>query len=381
MTKLRAPLPPAFFEIFESSEKRPAHLRYMPQLDALRAFAVLAVMFQNYYGSRMGFDLPIGEWGVQLFFVLSGFLITGILLNCRSNSENSLTDNRKSQIKQFYIRRALRILPLFYLVVLGAALVNIRPLRESLFWHLTYTSNFMLALRGGWDGPASHFWSLAVEEQFYLFWPFLILWLPAKHLKLSILAVIAAAPLFKIVGYAMGVGPIPLHVLTLAYLDALGIGALLALFRHRRPQAFEDATRDERYNGFGLAMLFVALLSCLFWESHYYIQVAGTLSATLLFAWLIHRAAVGFGGAPGRLMRWKPLLYIGQISYGLYIFHKFMSIIVPRAFGALHLPYPNEPVSQALLLVAINILVASCSWFLFERPINNLKKRFKYENA
>ena len=361
-------------------QKTSARTRYMPQLDALRGFAILAVMFNHFYATHVGIDLPIGEWGVQLFFVLSGFLITGILLGCRDSAEQDKTE-RAIQLRQFYIRRALRILPLFYLVVLGAALVNIRPLREDLLWHLTYTSNIMLALRGSWAGPASHLWSLAVEEQFYLLWPWFILWLPTRYLRAAIISVIALAPLYKVCGYLSGLNSVALYVLTLACLDALGIGALLAFYRHRQPEFFEDLTRDERYSWLAFAALCGAISSCLFYTSHYFVQVAGTAAATLFFAWLIHRASIGFKGAAGALLTWKPLLYIGQISYGLYLFHKFMSVIVPRAFGVLKLPFPEEPVTQALLMIAINIAVASVSWFAFERPINNLKKRFKYNGS
>ena len=379
MTKVRHLLAPALVRSFEKPETAVVRLGYMPQLDALRAFAVLAVMFQQFYGSRIGIELPIGEWGVQLFFVLSGFLITGILLNCRANATANLNrEERKLQLRQFYIRRALRILPLFYLVVLGAALINIRPIRQDVFWHLTYTSNILVVVKAGWIGPASHFWSLAVEEQFYLLWPWLILWLPAQYLRPSILFIIALALLYKVLGYLVGLGPIPLFALTIACLDALGMGALLALYRKQKPELFDNLARDGRYSYFGFIAFSGALLSCLFWQTHYFVQVAGTFAATLFFVWLIHRAAVGFTGAPGRLLLWKPLIYLGQISYGLYIFHKFMSVVVPHAFDLLKLPFPQQPVTQALILITINIVVASCSWFLLEKPINNWKKRFKY---
>ena len=350
----------------------------MPQLDGLRAFAVIAVMFQHFYGSHVGLDWPLGEWGVQLFFVLSGFLITGILLSCRQNQG---AQSRSFQLRQFYIRRALRILPLFYLVVLSAALMDIRPLRENLWWHLTYTSNVLIALRGDWIGPASHLWSLAVEEQFYLVWPWLMLWLPTKYLRPAVLIAIAAAPIYKIIGHMAGMNQTALFVLTIGCLDALGIGALLALYRWQNPENFDDLTRDERTSWLGLGACFFAFLSCLFWHSHFFVQIAGTFCATLFFAWIIHRAAVGFKGATGALLSWKPLLYIGQISYGLYLFHKFLSLIMPHIFNALRLSYPTEPVTQATLLIALNIALASCSWFWFEKPINNLKKRFKYVRA
>ena len=383
MIKHWLPSPPAFAVGFlESNSVAPtqsaARAQYMPQLDALRGLAISAVMFQHFYGSHVGIDLPIGDWGVQLFFVLSGFLITGILLDCRGDNENQDKEARKLGIRQFYIRRMLRIFPLYYLVVLGAALVNIRPFRESLMWHLTYTSNILISNQENWIGPASHLWSLAVEEQFYLVWPWLILWLPAKYLKPAIITVILLAPIFKIGGYFAGVDQISLNVLTLVCLDALGIGALLALYRKRQPQAFKDSIHDESQRIFGMLSLFFAILSCLFWEQHYLVQMAGTLSAILFFGWLIHRAAVGFTGHLRKFMLWKPLLYLGKISYGLYIFHKFISIIIPHVFSNLGLVYPENYAVQSVLLIGINILLASFTWYVIEKPINNLKNRFPY---
>ena len=379
MTKLRDRLDAKPALTFEPEVAR-AKSGYMPQLDSLRAFAVMAVMFQHFYGSKVGIDLPIGDWGVQLFFVLSGFLITGILLNCRENVALGLS-TPQLQLRQFYIRRSLRIWPLFYTVVLGAALIGIRPLRENLLWHLTYTSNILVAIRGSWIGPASHLWSLAVEEQFYLVWPWLMLWLPTRYLRPAIVLAIVIAPLYKIVGYAAGVGPVALSVLMVSCLDALGLGALLAWYQKQKPAIFHDLVRDKRYNGFGLVALLCALLSCLLWQSHFFVQVAGSFAVTLFFTWLIHRAAIGFKGATGLLLCYNPLLYLGQISYGIYIFHKFMSVVVPRLFDTLKMSYPTEPVTQALLLIVINVGVASCSWYLFEKPINNLKHRFKYMSA
>lgn len=165
-----------------------------------------------------------------------------------------------------------------------------------------------MAINENWPGPASHFWSLAVEEQFYLIWPWLILWFPQKYLRPAILIAIAAAPIYKVIGYAAGLGPIPLLVLTIACLDALGLGALLALYRQQKPELFDDLTRDERYSWFAFAMFCGAIFSCLFWESHYFIQVAGTFAITLFFAWLIHRAAIGFKGATGVFIRGKSVM-------------------------------------------------------------------------
>ena len=350
---------------------------YMVQLDALRAFAVMAVMFNHFYGKEHGIEVPWGEWGVKLFFVLSGFLITGILLRSRTLADTS-RNNRKFQLRQFYARRALRIFPLFYSVVIFAAVIGIRPIRETLFWHLTYASNIFYSLQNGWAGPASHLWSLAVEEQFYLFWPLLILYLPEKYLLPTIVAAIAITPIYKIVGYFLGFNELSLFVLVIACLDSLGLGALLALYRFKRPEHFVQLARATKYNGAGLILVAAALATYLFKSSGYILDVANAFMISLFFAWLIHRVAVGFEGATGALMRAKPLLYLGQISYGLYIFHKFTSVIVPRGLAVLHLHLPEDAALQAALLIAFNILLASCSWYLLERPINRLKSRFRY---
>jgi peptidoglycan/LPS O-acetylase OafA/YrhL len=142
-------------------------LSYMPQLDALRALGVFGVWFTHW---GIG-TLPVlrwihwGEMGVQLFFVLSGYLITGILLRARDRADCG--EGKWLVAKRFYVRRFLRICPIYYLTLLATAIV-IQHMREGFFWHLTYTSNIFFALRGRLDLIGAHFWTLSVEEQFYL---------------------------------------------------------------------------------------------------------------------------------------------------------------------------------------------------------------------
>src|SRR5689334_6993090 len=168
-------------------------LKYMPQLDALRALAVLAVMVHHFLPVDRFIPpdyITLGFLAVRLFFVLSGFLITGILLSYRS-------DTRDNALRRFYLRRVLRIFPIYYLTLFIALALQVRAIQLGAFWHLTYLSNYVAPFHPEWMGPASHFWTLAVEEQFYFVWPFIVLFVPRKYLAGTIIGTIALALLFR----------------------------------------------------------------------------------------------------------------------------------------------------------------------------------------
>ena len=348
----------------------------MVQLDALRAFAAAGVMYFHFLAHGDVGGLPWGGWGVQLFFCLSGFLITGILLKCRESAK--VDGGYGWQLRQFYIRRTLRIIPLFYFVILATALANVQPVRETIWWHLSYTSNFYFSLRGDWNGPVSHFWSLAVEEQFYLFWPFLILFVPEKHLLRAIVGAVLVAPLFQIAGHYAGLQPITITVSMIGSLGFLGTGALLAYYRFKHPEHFAALARRKSYLLAGAGLFTIVLGAAL-------LEIKGTIPGVVLgmitalfFGWLVHKTAIGFRGIPGKLMQAKPLLYCGKISYGIYVYHLFMPWLTGRIFTKLHIPYPEHHGVQFLLLTSATIVVATCSWYFFESPINNLKRYFEY---
>src|SRR5262249_40880734 len=151
---------------------------YMPQLDGLRAVAVLAVVAHHTLPGPLVDALNPGAAGVRLFFVLSGFLITGILLGCR---ESMAQQGAGQALASFYARRFLRIFPLYYFALAVVLLAGVQEARDGAAWHLAYLSN-VYGVRQGWLGSLAHFWSLAVEEQFYLVWPALVLSLPRPWL-------------------------------------------------------------------------------------------------------------------------------------------------------------------------------------------------------
>ncbi|UCH58728.1 MAG: acyltransferase, partial [Anaerolineales bacterium] len=213
---------------------------YMPQLDALRFFAVLGVIVaHNWHPKRLPWlfgDLDWAGLGVRLFFVLSGFLITRILLACRDSQEQT-SQPAFFYIRQFYARRFLRIFPIYYLVLIIVFVSNIPPAREVWIWLVTYTTNVYITVFNTWVGRLGHFWTLAVEEQFYLVWPWLVLFAPKKWLTPIIMILIPIGPIYRLYAYEnfpfdIGAMDFKAATLTPASLDILGIGALLALLWH-----------------------------------------------------------------------------------------------------------------------------------------------------
>jgi peptidoglycan/LPS O-acetylase OafA/YrhL len=324
----------------------------LPQLDGLRAVAVIFVMAFHFipWVDRYA---PLGAIGVRLFFVLSGFLITRILLQARSVDV-------AAALRSFYLRRGLRIFPLFYLVLALAALINIGPVRQTIGWHVGYLTNFYLFDRGGWHGSISHLWSLAVEEQFYMVWPLLVLLLPERRLPIAIAAMVCAAPLSRLL---IG-GPMD-AVLPLSCVDALGAGALLAVptWRYRMMAA-----------GFviGVPLTIAALGFRVAGYGSQPFEVALDFGVSLAAAWIVGRAAKGFAGWLGAFLTARPVLYTGTISYGLYLYHGFMPYVLGRYLtGFAAMPW----MARFALLTTATFATAAASWHVFEAPILTLKDR------
>ena len=179
-------------DMLYNTDNKSNKLQHMPQLDTLRAFAVTAVLVHHYFTwANWGLGATLG---VKLFFILSGFLITGILLRSRDAATAS-GHKWSSLVGRFYVRRFLRIFPLYYFVVAVAATINLEPAREILPWLLTYTLNIYMANLGWFVANFAHFWTLAVEEQFYIFWPWIILFAPRNWLIRLTLIFISVGPL------------------------------------------------------------------------------------------------------------------------------------------------------------------------------------------
>ncbi len=367
---------------------RPASLEYRPQIDGLRAVAVGLVIISHYFHFS---KIPLGYWGVSLFFVISGFLITRILL---IHKANATTDRSYFElIKNFYIRRGLRIYPLYYFVIILIFSIacltqfNLFGIFDRIWWLVFYVINVQIFSDGVWADPFSHFWSLAVEEQFYLFWPFLILFVPEKKIFAVILIFILVGPLSRVL--TMYLGYERNGILLSAVFDALCIGALfgwmtladegcskLKWLKTRR--ALLDITAIVVATAiFGFAFLMAGER-----ESFPYVyNVVMRTGSALIFGWLVFRAYEGIDLLKP-LLENRRLVYLGRISYGLYVYHAFVPhliIYLDRAIAPQKSIYSlylwDQQALHAVSFIA-TFTLAALSWTLMERPINRLKTRF-----
>lgn len=321
--------------------------------------------------------VPFGA-GVHLFFVLSGFLITRILLDVRHRR------SRLEGVGHFYVRRALRLLPAFY-VVLGAAWLADVPLARATWpWHATYLSNVYTAGQQAWQGHFSHFWSLAVEQQFYLVWPWIIVWTPARVLPWVIGASVVAGPVARAMAAGRGL-PEPFWALVPAgSADSLGIGALVA-WTYWAPRPLSRGPH---------AWPRVALVGMAGWLALAIGDAAGAAwSASLavwrqtlqafVFAWIVARASTHPFGGLGRGLAHPLVVAVGTVSYGVYLVHAFAPLFVDalaRASGAAAGPPPGSWV-RALWSWAMSLALAWLLWQVVERPAHRLKARFTGPDA
>jgi peptidoglycan/LPS O-acetylase OafA/YrhL len=297
---------------------------------------------------------PLGTMGVRLFFVLSGFLITGILMSWRGRPLGTA-------VQVFYARRALRIFPLFYFVLIAAAALNIGPVRDTFAWHAAYLSNFYFYQRGDWHGSVSHLWSLAVEEQFYAVWPWLILCAPERWLRPVVITMIVVAPVSRLLF------PNPMDsVLPTSALDSLGLGALMAL----------TATAPHKgwaYGILGAVLVGVTLMLRYAGIGGQYQIVGLDFGVSLLSAWAVVGATRGFDGAAGRFLSAPSMMAVGRISYGLYVYHGFTPYLLGRYVpGFIEMSWPL----RTLMLTAATAIIAMVSWRILEQPFLRLKPAF-----
>lgn len=336
---------------------------YMPQLDGLRAIAVLLVLFGHWqWQSPLARALNWGMVGVVLFFVLSGFLITRILLSLRTDAPGGAQRSRPAALRHFYARRALRILPACYLLLLASLALG-ADFRGQLGWFVAFAGNHVVYSSGSWDWPAYHLWTLAVEEQFYLAWPLALLFLPRRRLAPLAWLAIALGPVSRALLFLASDGsPVAgdvAQVLAPSCADSFGLGALLALHRTGLVRLPVPRRRTTWLQLAGLALLAWACREFWAWPGVALFRLALSLLAVALVA----GASRGFGGPVGGALGHPVPVFVGRISYGMYLYH----LLVPDLLVRAGLP---EAMAGAFWVRLVALLaLATLSWRLVERPL------------
>ena len=361
---------------------------HLIQLDGLRAVAIALVLAQHLLPLHRLIPNPdklpphklvppLGFYGVCLFFVLSGFLITRILLAARERVTVGESGVGR-QLGVFYARRTLRIFPLYYATLFVLAALEVRQIWPRLPWHLTYTENWLFSFPASYNagGFDRHFWSLAVEEQFYLVWPWLILLTPRRLLLPVMTLAFAAGPAwrtwFALRGWPWQWTQFP----TPANLDLLAAGGIVAL-------AWPHLKARRRLVWTCLIVgLPTALFTVVLYRSDFLLTTRQILQPTalaLLFAALVGFCGGGLPGVVGRLLELRPVLYVGKISYALYVFHNFAPPALRWTLGDRFGSSQTWPFGLAS--VGLTLAAASLSWYAFEGPINRLKRFVPYGTA
>ncbi len=342
-------------------------IKKFDQIDSLRFFAVFAVVCAHWrwYGNTIMDIGPIAARGVDLFFVISGFLITLGLIRAKEKDQSQGTS-----LYKFYIRRFLRIFPIYYLTIFIVYIFWHKQMADYVWWFLLYISNFHSIKTQSW-GVGGQFWSLAVEEQFDLVWPFLILFVPNNRLLMVIISSIFLSLAAKVY-WALNAFPFwTPYMHPIGSLDALALGALLAYFFYFH----SDLLRKWLFSPLFIFAVITQLciVICFSYSQLYYpiFNVGIRTSFGIFCFWLIGRATFGFTGAIGYVLDERPLQYIGKISYGIYLFHDF----VPGML--MGLKYPEDDNLRFLMNAIVTVGLASISWYFFESRILKLKERFE----
>jgi peptidoglycan/LPS O-acetylase OafA/YrhL len=332
-------------------------MQRIPQIDGLRAIAILMVFADH------ALLIPLLWMGVDLFFVLSGYLITGILLR--------LKEQRRAgggYWKPFYVRRMRRIIPpyLGFLVVLTFVF---RPHWAQIwYWYAFFGANLALALGRVQVAAMSPLWSLAVEEQFYFIWPWVVLLCSRKTLRRVALAVIIVSPLLRAGFTPVFATHFPIYCLTIFRADTLAAGAFIAL------SETEDAHWVERHSrlALGSVIMVLVLLGALSFFPNFrtgansvlFNSIGYSLSVGLFGAALIYILGIR-QGLLYNILTSRPMRFMGLISYTFYLYFLAVSLKVQE--------FVHSRALIAALAFIVTLIISSISWRYFESPILNAR--------
>lgn len=353
-------------------------MRYFRQLDGLRFIAVLLVLIEH-FAYYLGNHFSAGYYGVDLFFVISGFLITTILVRSQEPFWRAY--------KKFIGRRTIRIFPIYYLTIFILYFIGNKEVHQWFIYCITYTYNYATNYFDIPINTISHFWSLAVEEQFYLFWPFIILGFRARinALKLIIFLLVFICGMQLCLHVFDTPALSDLGLIPQSY--ALGIGALGALFnKQKKLQLYLLENKPLEY------LSYVVLIIFLFSE----VKFKHLICPVLSLYYVLKTTHSGFLIKPiDAFLSHKSIVYMGSISYGIYLYHLplghymteyFFTPVWQRidwsSFGVLGKIQWHPWIVKFPLYSAMSIILAHYSYQYLEKKLLSLKdKWFKYNST
>ena len=334
------------------------------QLDSLRAIAALMVICHHFIPDYGLGHFSIGSLGVDIFFVISSFLITTILLEQKKNINKKLLI-----IKNFIVKRTMRLFPAYYvfisffLFLMYFLKIYVWDSGNGIFYY-TYTQN-ILFYKEGWKGPQlNHLWTLAVEEQFYLLWPWFLIFLKNKSLIRALIIIILSTLLLK---------SFPSHqnwdMLLFYHFDSLGSGALIALLLQEKGRSF-----FLKYNKFKIIVIIIAL-TIFATDVFYKLPYTLILISILLFSVsLVIGCYYNFTSIAGIILNLSLLRYLGTISYGLYLYHKPIPYLITLIINKMHIHVNN--IISFFVSIILSITIAHLSYHILEKPFLKLKEKF-----
>lgn len=349
----------------------------MTQLDGLRGLAMLAICWDHWWPYRDSRWVPY-EVCLYFFLVMTGYLITGSLLRQREKQDALGGPWRAKALREYHVLRGLRILAPYYAAlgiafVLGSKDVWVAPLA-----YVLHLSNIHMATLPDWPKETSHFWSLAMQQQFYLIWPFVVWFLPRRVVPWVIVALCLAGPVFRYQHEVFGLWLARPEVLTTQCLDYFGWGALLAWAHFRGLSLESPGLRLVSWTGFAGYLVLYACDSAA-WPTHgLWVFQISCLSVAL--CGFVAAACVGVRGPCGNFLEWSALRAVGTVSYGIYLFHNIAPLVVEKSCGFLW----DDPFRNLLgeLLKGVGIVLTTtaltlASWFWIEKPLQGIREKIR----
>ncbi len=361
-------------------------MNYIKQLDSIRTFAVLLVILCHWGTKSLNDIFPFGNLGVNIFFVLSGFLITRILLIERENIQSK---SKVVAIGNFMMRRSLRIFPIYYIMILilyFGAIYLPNPIPNDLRYYVLYLQNFLFYYRQAWPGgKVSPFWSLAVEEQFYLIWPWILFFINKKNIKKVMIIGIVIGTLSSIIFPLILKKNDMTPILTICCLHAFCFGGLLSYW-----SVGKDSMLENNY----LLLKKLAIIAFISYSmikiSNFGIASFDRLFESVITTWVIASILLNKSSRFDFILNNKILISIGKVSYGIYLFHNFIPVSVnailhflrkinfeqSSLLQTINFFQNNQLIFNSLCLIIL-LMISYFSFYFIETPFLKLKKYFQ----